>query len=292
MRRRRFATIVAVTALTLGIGLPAAHAQDGGDEASNPAVVRRGVGVGLQWYLRDSLTAGPATASFPYGRSSDVHAMLCDWDGDGTRTPGVIRLIDDRPHWLLRDSRSSGWADHSFVYGRAGDLAVCGDWNGDGQQTPGIVRERVDGTYVWHLKDTLGGGAATLTFEFGRDQYPGDLPPAWPVVGDWNGDGSDSVGVVQGHPAGQMQWQLRDSTSAGAPNYDFVYYSGAIWGDHLEMHIPVVGDWNGDGHDGPGVARASGAVSLQWLLRDDRSAGFADHVFSYGVFRDMPLSWR
>lgn len=292
MRRRRSTTVAGLAALTLVFGSPAAQAQDGGDGASNPAVVRRGEGAGLQWYLRDSLTAGSATDTFQYARSSDTQAMLCDWNGDGTRTPGVIRIIDDRPHWLLRDSNSAGWADHDFVYGRAGDLSICGDWDGDGQDTPGVVRVGDDGTYTWYLSDRLGGGAASMAFEYGQDQYPGDLPPAWPVVGDWNGDGSDTVGIVQGHPEGQMQWQLRDVSSSGAPNYDFVYYAGGIWGDHLEMHIPVVGDWNGDGHDGPGVARASGAMSLRWLLRNDPSAGFADHVFYYGVFRDQPLSWR
>ena len=257
-------------------------------DASNPAIVRHG----SQWHLRDSLTGGPATITFYYGRSGDSQHMLCDWNGDGTRTPGVIRIIDGRPNWLLRNTQSGGPADHSFIYGRAGDRAVCGDWNGDGRQTPGVVRERADGTYVWHLHSWLRGGAAGVSFEFGQDQYPGELPPAWPVVGDWNGNGTDSVGIVQGHPDGRMQWQLRDATVAGAPDWDFVYDDGAVWGDHLELHAPIVGDWNGDGRDGPGVTRASGAVSPQWLLRDDRSAGDADHVFRYGRHLDISLSWR
>lgn len=285
--RKRSVTIVAVAALVMAVGLPAA-AQENADDAAGPAIVREG----NQWHLRDALSGGPATTFFYYARSGDLHHMLCDWNGDGTQTPGVIRMIDDRPHWLLRNSQSSGPADYSFIYGRADDRAVCGDWNGDGQQTPGIVREQADGTYEWHLRYDIAGGAADLSFEFGQDQFPGELPPAWPVVGDWNGDGADSVGIVQGHPEGEMQWQLRDVRAEGEPDRDFVYYDRGVWGDHLERHIPIVGDWNGDGQDGPGVTRASGAVSPQWLLRDEPSAGFADHVFYYGRHLDIALSWR
>ena len=284
MRRRRVLAIVTITALALLGLVPAAAADDG----SNPAIVRQG----NQWHLRDSLSGGPATTFFYYARLSDSQQMLCDWNGDGTQGPGVIRMIDDRPHWLLRNSQSGGPADHSFVYGRENDRAVCGDWNGDGQQTPGVVRVLDDGTFQWHLRYQLRGGAADVTFEFGQDQYPGELPPAWPVVGNWNGEGGDGVGIVQGHPDGQLQWQLRNTTVAGEPDLDFVYYDRAIWGDHLEIHVPIVGDWTGDGQDGIGVIRGVDGANPQWLLRDEPSAGLADHVFRYGRHLDITLSWR
>lgn len=284
MPKRRSILTAALAVLSLLAFVPAAAAQ----EPSNPAIVREG-----QWHLRDSLSGGPATTSFWYGRSDDSSQMLCDWNGDGTQTPGLIRWVDDRPHWLLRNAQSGGPAHHHFVYGRQSDRMVCGDWDGNGTQTPGIVRVHDDGRFAWHLRNSLSGGAADLSFVFGQDQYPNDLPPAWPVVGDWNGNGRDSVGIVQGHPAGQMQWQLRDSNSAGAPDRDFVYYDRGVWGDHLERHIPIVGDWDGDGRDGPGVTRASGAVSPQWLLRNHASAGFADHVFRYGAgHMEIALAWR
>ena len=283
MQQRRLVLIAAVAVMSLLV-VPAAAAQ----EASNPAIVREG----NQWFLRDSLSGGHATTVFTYGRSGDSQHMLCDWNGDGTQTPGVIREINDRPHWLLRDAQSGGVADHHFIYGRTGDRAVCGDWNGDGQQTPGIVRVGDDGTHVWHLRYSLSGGHADVSFEFGQDQYPGELPPSWPVTGDWNGNGSDSVGLVQGHPEGQMQWQLRNATVAGDPDMDFVYYDRGIWGDHLEVHVPIVGDWNGNGQDGPGVIRGIDAANPQWLLRNDPSAGTADHVFRYGRHMDITLTWR
>lgn len=286
MRRlRRPLVVLGAAALMSATMVTGASAQD----ESKPAVVRDGA----QWHLRDTLSGGPATTTFWYGRIDDSQHMLRDWNGDGTPTPGVIRWEGNNPRWLLRNSNSGGPADHSFIYGREGDRAVCGDWNGNGQQTPGIVRERDDGLFQWHLRNSVSGGPADRTFYYGRDLAAGELPPTFPIVGDWNGDGVDTVGIVRGHEDGQMQWLLRNANRGGVADLDFYYYDGAVWGDHMEIHVPIVGDWNGDGQDGPGVTRASGPGSPQWLLRNDRSAGHADHVFYYGgSHMERTLTWR
>jgi hypothetical protein len=49
------------------------------------------------------------------------------------------------------------------------------------------------------------------------------------VVGDWDGDDDDTVGVKV--PAGS-QWQVRNSNDAGLPDYEFNF--GAA------NHLPVV----------------------------------------------------
>jgi hypothetical protein len=284
MRRRSLILSAAIGVSAMLIAPAAAAAQ----ESSNPGMVRDG----HHWLLRDSLTSGPATTSFSYGRSGD-QKLMCDWNGDGDQTPGVVREgYDGPPVWLLRNERSSGVAEHEFVYGRQGDTPVCGDWNGDGTQTPGVVREDANGRYSWFLRNENSAGPAHVSFVYGRDHTPGTLPPTWPVTGDWNGNGQDTIGIVRGHDDGQMNWLLRDSNSAGWADHDFWYYDGGVWGDHLERHVPVVGDWNGDGRYGPGVTRASGAESPQWLLRNDRSAGTADHVFYYGRHMDISVTWR
>ena len=80
------------------------------------------------------------------------------------------------------------------------------------------------------------------------------IPAGMPVVGDWDGDGGDDIGIF--HPA-TREWVLRDSASAGPADRRFGY-GGA--GD-----VPVVGDWNGDGVDGIGVYRPS---TGEWLRRE------------------------
>jgi peptidoglycan/xylan/chitin deacetylase (PgdA/CDA1 family) len=76
-----------------------------------------------------------------------------------------------------------------------------------------------------------------------------------PVSGDWNGDGTDTPGVVRGGT-----WYLRNSNSSGPA--DVVLQFG------YPYDRPVVGDWDGDGTDTPGVVRGS-----TWYLRDSNAPG-------------------
>src|SRR5258708_6697095 len=78
-------------------------------------------------------------------------------------------------------------------------------------------------TAQWFLRTSPTSGAADISFPYGD---PGDLP----IVGDWNGDGVDTVGVVRG-----STFYLRNSNSAGAADVSFVY------GDPGDTVI--VGDW-------------------------------------------------
>ena len=184
-----------------------------------PLVVRNGT-----WYLRNWQSPGPALP-FGFGNVGDV-PLVCDWNGDGVATPGVYR----RGWFYLRNSLGSGVADVAFQYGDVGDRPVCGDWNGDGVDTVGVfragswyLRNRNDGgradiksftatqatrprvatgtatasttvgrgpCRLWHLKNHFGAGPADVVVSFGDAT---DVP----VVGDWNGDGRDTVGMVR-----------------------------------------------------------------------------------------------
>ena len=63
-----------------------------------------------------------------------------------------------------------------------------------------------------------------------------------PVVGDFNGDGVDEIGVYR---AGQ--WIIDTNGNRQLDAQDKVFELGGA-GDK-----PVVGDWNDDGTDDPGV---------------------------------------
>ena len=91
-------------------------------------------------------------------------------------------------------------------------------------------------------------------------------PTDYPVVGDWNGDGVDTPGVVRGN-----SWYL-SNTYNGTVDVSFTY---GIAGD-----VPVVGDWNGDGIDTPGVVRYS-----TWYL-SNTFGGTGDYIFSYGSYTE------
>jgi N-acetylmuramoyl-L-alanine amidase len=99
----------------------------------------------------------------------------------------------------------------------------------------------------------------------------GDIP----VVGDWDGDGIQTVGVVRpSATVGSNHFLLRNTDGSVA---DFWY---GAYGDR-----PVVGDWNGDGVWTPGAVRAG-----VWRLRNSNTGGAADVTFQFGRSGDRYLT--
>ena len=74
----------------------------------------------------------------------------------------------------------------------------------------------------------------------------GDLP----VVGDFNGDGIDELGVYR-----DGTWYIDTNNDRVLDAHDKLFELGGP-GD-----VPVVGDWNGDGIDEPGVYHAGSNVA-------------------------------
>lgn len=112
-------------------------------------------------------------------------------------------------------------------------------------------------TAEWFLREYPTSGAADISFTYGS---PGDLP----IVGDWDGDGIDTPGVVR-----DGQFFLRNSNTSGNADVTFTYGSP---GDTV-----VVGDWDGDGADSVGVVRGT-----EVFLRNSNTSGPADVTFAYG----------
>ena len=214
--------------------------------------------LGATWYLRNTLSGGPADFTFGYGRADDF-PLMCDWNGDGLKTPGVVR----GNRWFLRNSNSGGGAS-SFSYGTATDYPVCGDWNNDGIDTVGVVRGK-----SWFLRNANSTGTANVSFTYGRaDDFP--------VVGDWNGDGRTTIGVVRG-----KSWFLRNANSTGTANVSFTYGRAD--------DFPIVGDWDADAQ----LTETIGVVrGRNWLLRNSNSGGSAQISFTYGPAGAVPLVWR
>ena len=77
------------------------------------------------YYLRNTLTSGPADTIISYGTDSDT-ILVGDWDGNGTDTIGIQR----GNNVYLRNSNTGGPANTVFTYGEPGDTLVFGDWDG------------------------------------------------------------------------------------------------------------------------------------------------------------------
>ncbi len=110
------------------------------------------------------------------------------------------------------------------------------------------------------------------------------LPPTsglveipWPLAGDWNSDGIDSIGKFD---PGSATFYLRNSlTRATPPDSTFVF------GDPGADERPIAGDWNGDGLDTVGVFDPGLGI---FRLRNANASGAADVTF---VFSDAQPTW-
>ena len=218
------------------------------------AVVRRGGA----WYVRNTLSTGVADTSFSYGNATDV-GLLCDWDGNGSKTVGVFR----GGTWYLRNSAGGGAGEISFAYGNPGDVPVCGDWNGNGTETPGVYRRG-----VFYLRSSLTTGVADLVVPFGD---PGDVP----IAGRWKPGGPATVGVYR--PTSST-FYLRNQNTVGVADETEPFGNP---GDQ-----PLAGDWNGDGIDTVGVFRPPNAT---FYLRTDHTPASGAITVPYGTRGDVPI---
>lgn len=200
------------------------------------------------FFLKNGNTDGAADLTFRFGpRDRFLVPVAGDWNGDGADTIGVVDLATHR--WYLRNTNSAGSAAASFQFGTSGDVPSPGDWDGNGIDTVGVFRPRAG---TWHLRNSNSAGtASTPPFAYGR-QYlydPQDTrtgcPCPYPVVGDWDGDGRDTIGIWDGWT---KRWYLRNRSSSGSTSIPpFTYSPRANW--------PIAGDWDGNGTDTVGIGK-------------------------------------
>jgi hypothetical protein len=117
---------------------------------------------------------------------------------------------------------------------------------------------------TWYLRSEVGPGAPDAgQFAYGA--------PGWkPVVGDWDGNGTDTVGLFAPDTA---TWYLRNENSPGAPDAGQFAYGFTTW-------KPVAGAWTVPATSGatpasaPGTTNPDGAVQVN----EDLLAGVLDEM--------------
>ncbi|MFO7549235.1 MAG: hypothetical protein R6X29_10270 [Acidimicrobiia bacterium] len=217
------------------------------------------------WYLRG---ADAAVTSFYYGNPGDV-PMMGDWNGDGIDTPGLYRPSDG--YVYLRNSNTQGVADVRFYFGNPGDIPLAGDFDGDGLDTVSLYRPSEGRVYIVNRLGSgdAGLGVADRAYYFGN---PGDKP----FVGDFDGDGVDTIGLHR-ETTGLMYF--RNDHAAGPAQWSFLYGDP---GDRV-----VAYDWNGDGADSVAVFRPSNA---KLYIRFTNTVGIADREYFFGDGDWLPVA--
>jgi DNA-binding beta-propeller fold protein YncE len=167
---------------------------------------------------------------------------------------------------------------------------------------PALVR----GSTKFMLRNSLTTGDPTFSFDYGAR-------PLVPLMGDWDGNGSRTVGTFEGLSG---KFKLRFTNESGPAEVEFSFgdrrgfaVAGDFNGDSFDdvavyrdgtwqvrsngvrtfsfgtgswpQTIPVVGDWNNDGIDGIGTYNLATGT---WNLRQTADAGAADAgTFVYGT---------
>ena len=132
------------------------------------------------------------------------------------------------------------------------------------RDTTGVFRPSNGALY---LKNTNNTGIADVQINYG-------LPGDYPVVGDWNGDGTATIGIYR-----NGSFYLRNSNTIGFA--DIVFPFGAP-GDQ-----PIAGDWDNDGRDTIGVYRSA---VITFYLRNSNSAGLPHMSFALGNPGDVGIA--
>jgi hypothetical protein len=184
------------------------------------------------FFLRNTNAAGAADLTFPYGPAGLGWLPLAgDWNGDGVDTVGLYNPSTGAFH--LKNTNAAGPADITFTFGPvngATTTPLVGDWDGDGVDTIGLYAAAPT-VSTFYLRNSNDAGFANVTFQYGP------AGSGWtPLVGDWNGDGADTVGLY--NPLNSTFF-LKNTNSAGAADLVYSYGpAGAGW-------TPLKGDWDG-----------------------------------------------
>ncbi|MEY2420438.1 MAG: hypothetical protein QOI95_505 [Acidimicrobiaceae bacterium] len=114
----------------------------------------------------------------------------------------------------------------------------------------------------------------TLATSFGSTKYPEGEQV---VLAEINGHRDTSLTSCPGDYVYGHLVEIRNATAAlmGTPG---------VFGFGLQGDAPVMGDWNGDGIDSPGVFRNG-----TWYLRNSNTNGPPDLAFGFGLPGDTPV---
>ena len=190
-------------------------------------------------------------------------------------TGRFFSLIEDaQARWTATELLDTPYSISTFGEDEQGELYLADYGNGiiysiqyqenqePARDTAGVYRPSNGALF---LKNSNTTGVADVTINYG---IAGD----YPIVGDWDGDGDDTIGVYRGG-----SFFLRNSNTVG--------FADAVIPFGIAGDQPIAGDWDGDGDDTIGVYRNG-----TFFLRNTNSTGTPDMIFALGIPGDVGIA--
>jgi hypothetical protein len=218
------------------------------NSAATGFIISGNVGVGGATLSYTDATLKTAT-SLPDGSYS--LAVSSNWSGTVTPTHPCYNFTPANKSYNNVTSNQTA-QNYTPTFNNAPVCAV----------TVGVFRTTNGALY---LKNSNTTGFADIQINYG-------LGGDYPVVGDWDGNGTTTIGIYR-----NGSFYLRNANTIGFA--DVVFPFGAP-GDQ-----PVAGDWNHDGVDTIGVYRNG-----TFYLRNSNTVGNPDMIFSLGVPGDVGIA--
>ncbi|WP_230629199.1 M23 family metallopeptidase [Methanosarcina barkeri] len=141
-----------------------------------------------------STKVGSADKTIPFGSYPKDIPIVGDWDGNGKDDVGGF-LSENAKFYLytldLDGSKAKSYKDFSF--GNPGDIPLSGDWDGNGKDEIGIFRYPYpdnSNTNAFYFVFDLNNLNGVEPVEYGNKED-------YPVIGDWDGDNDDNIGVYR-----------------------------------------------------------------------------------------------
>jgi len=175
--------------------------------------------------------------------------------------------------------------------GSADIIPISGDLNGDGRIFSDTGNIANSANEVGIFDPSTNGftfGGKTVIFAMA-----GDLP----VMGDWDGDGDDNIGVYRPNEAGtgQSHFYLVTRDWDTFPKYDNPPYYN-IGSAELDIlfgpypnNIPIAGDWDGDGYDDIGGFYPATDIFYLYQLNVGAESATSYKDVQFGISGDKPI---